>query len=72
MGRYSIRFRRSLDNERGTAMMEYALLAACIAVFAIGGMSFLGDRTKKTFNTAGSQMSGGGIIPPPDDEEVPW
>lgn len=47
--------RKMLKNEKGATAIEYGLIAALIAVAAIGAMSSLGTKLKGTFtNTAGN------------------
>jgi len=62
--RFPLNIRR---DERGSAMMEYSLMAALIAVIAIGGVSYLGEESKATFNKAGEAFTAGAINP--DDDE---
>lgn len=47
-------FRR---DEEGATAIEYGLIAALIAVAAMGAMSALGDSVGNTFNTASNKMS---------------
>jgi pilus assembly protein Flp/PilA len=42
--------RKMLKNEKGATAIEYGLIAALIAVAAIGAMSNLGSRLSGTFN----------------------
>lgn len=63
------------DDDRGVAMIEYSLIAACIAVLAIGGVSFLGDSAKAPFLHAGQEMTAGAVNPDEEKEEKdkkPW
>jgi pilus assembly protein Flp/PilA len=58
-------------NDRGAAMLEYALMAACIAVVAMTAVGYVGEETSKTFNdvseaVAGSVFPGDGNQPPQD------
>jgi pilus assembly protein Flp/PilA len=46
-------------NQRGATAIEYGLIAALIAVAAVGAMSNLGNQLKKTFNNTQTQMSKG-------------
>jgi len=43
-------------DERGASMLEYALLAALIAVVAIGAITFLGTEVSQSFSTVGSSL----------------
>ena len=45
--------------EKGASMVEYALLAALIAIICIGGLRFLGTAISTQFSTVGSAISGG-------------
>ncbi len=47
----------SEDEEKGASMLEYALLAALIAVVCIAAISFLGKQASKTFSRVGSAIS---------------
>ena len=44
------------DNEKGASMLEYALLAALIAVVAIAAVTFLGQQACRTFSIVGQHM----------------
>lgn len=44
--------------ERGATAIEYALIAALIAVAAITAMQFVGDGLNSTFNTVGTTLNG--------------
>jgi len=46
-------------NQRGATAIEYGLIAALIAVAAVGAMSNLGGQLKKTFTNTTTQMSKG-------------
>ena len=46
-----------LGDESGASMLEYALLAALIAVVAIAAVTFLGQQASTTFSNIGSHMS---------------
>ncbi len=43
-------------NSRGATAIEYGLIAALIAVAAIGAMSSLGTKLGSSFNNAGSSL----------------
>lgn len=45
--------------EKGASMLEYALMAALIAVVCIAAVTFLGRQASVTFSTVGSSMAGG-------------
>ena len=47
-------------NEKGATAIEYGLIAALIAVAAIGGMTSVGEQVKGTFETAGSTIQNAG------------
>ena len=46
-------------HQRGATAIEYGLIAALIAVAAVGAMSNLGGQLKKTFNNTQAQMAKG-------------
>jgi pilus assembly protein Flp/PilA len=46
-------------HRRGATAIEYGLIAALIAVAAVGAMSNLGGQLKKTFNNTQAQMAKG-------------
>lgn len=45
--------------ERGASLLEYALLAALIAVVCIAAITFLGQQACITFSNTGSSMVNG-------------
>jgi len=49
--------RKMLKNEEGATAIEYGLIAALIAVAAIGAMSSLGSNLRGTFQTVADNMS---------------
>lgn len=53
------KFRQMLRDRRGATAIEYGLIAALIAVAAVGAMSGLGDQISKTFNNSSTTMSKG-------------
>ena len=44
------------ESEKGASMLEYALLAALIAVVAIAAITFLGRQASTTFSRVGQEM----------------
>jgi len=50
-------FRKLLKNDKGATAIEYGLIAALIAVAAIGGMSTLGSKLKTTFTNVSNNMN---------------
>jgi pilus assembly protein Flp/PilA len=48
--------KKLLSSRRGATAIEYGLIAALIAVAAIGAMQGLGNQLKTTFNTVSSGM----------------
>ncbi len=48
--------RKTLANKKGATAIEYGLIAALIAVAAIGAMTSLGKNLQKTFNKAATQL----------------
>ncbi len=51
--------RKFIKNSKGATAIEYGLIAALIAVAAVGAMSNLGTQINKTFNNTTTQMSKG-------------
>lgn len=51
--------RKMLKNEKGATAIEYGLIAALIAVAAIGAMSALGTSLKTTFSTTSTALDKG-------------
>ena len=47
-------------SESGQGMAEYALLAALIAVAAIGAITLLGNEITDVFNSVGNDLSNAG------------
>lgn len=52
-------FRKMFAEKKGATAIEYGLIAALIAVAAVGAMSNLGTQINKTFNNTQSQMAKG-------------
>ena len=48
--------RNFLKNSKGATAIEYGLIAALIAVAAIGAMSTIGTKLKNTFTNVSNQM----------------
>lgn len=48
-----------LDGERGASLVEYALLAALIAVVCIAVVVFLGDEVSQSFDSSGRSVHTG-------------
>jgi pilus assembly protein Flp/PilA len=49
--------RKMLKNEKGATAIEYGLIAALIAVAAIGAMSSLGGNLTNTFNNVSGNLT---------------
>ncbi|MGE8132070.1 Flp family type IVb pilin [Novosphingobium subterraneum] len=49
-------FRDLLANNEGATAIEYGLIAALVAVAAIGAMTQLGNSLENTFTTVGGKM----------------
>jgi pilus assembly protein Flp/PilA len=47
-----------LKNEKGATAIEYGLIAALIAVAAIGAMQGIGNGLNKTFNNVSNHLNG--------------
>ena len=58
-------FKNLVRDEQGATAIEYGLIAALIAVAAIGAMSALGTQLDATFTEVSDTMSGGGTTPAP-------
>jgi len=50
--------RKLFANKRGATAIEYGLIAALIAVAAIGAMKAIGGSLSTTFSNVSSQMNG--------------
>lgn len=48
--------RKFLKNDKGATAIEYGLIAALIAVAAIGAMSSLGGKLNTTFNRVANNL----------------
>lgn len=59
MSSFLKRFKVIARHQRGATAIEYGLIAALIAVAAVGAMSNLGGQLKKTFNNTQTQMAKG-------------
>jgi len=51
-------FRKLRKEEKGATAIEYGLIAALIAVAAIGAMGTLGNAISNTMNNAAAEMEG--------------
>ena len=49
-----------ISNESGATAIEYGLIAALIAVVAIGAMTTIGQNLTNTFNTVGQNLNAAG------------
>jgi pilus assembly protein Flp/PilA len=49
-------FRKLIKNNKGATAIEYGLIAALIAVAAIGAMTQLGSKLNTTFNKVGNGL----------------
>ena len=52
-------FKRFFKNSKGAALMEYALIAALIAMIAINGIRFIGNALNNKFTTVANGMNNG-------------
>lgn len=50
-------FRKMIKNNKGATAIEYGLIAALIAVAAIGAMSSLGTKLNTTFNKVANNLN---------------
>jgi len=53
-------FKRFLKDESGATAIEYALIAALIAIAIIGGLNALSTQLNATFGTVQSELAGAG------------
>ncbi|MBW6530754.1 Flp family type IVb pilin [Sphingomonas sp. RRHST34] len=51
------KIRAFLKNNKAATAIEYGLIAALVAVAAIGAMKGLGNQLQNTFNTTSSRMA---------------
>ena len=51
-----IKFFKMIRNEKGATAIEYGLIAALIAVAAIGAMQSIGTKLGTTFNNVSNQL----------------
>jgi pilus assembly protein Flp/PilA len=49
-------FRKLIKNEKGATAIEYGLIAALIAVAAIGAMTNIGTKLSSTFNNVSTSL----------------
>lgn len=49
-------FRKLFKNDKGATAIEYGLIAALIAVAAIGALTTIGTNLTSTFNTVGNKL----------------
>lgn len=49
--------RKLIKNEKGATAIEYGLIAALIAVAAIGAMSAIGTKLSATFSSVATNLS---------------
>jgi pilus assembly protein Flp/PilA len=52
--------KKFFKEEDGVTAVEYAIMAALIALVVIAGATFLGNQTNKTFTTVGTAIPGAG------------
>jgi len=50
-------FKKLVGNSRGATAIEYGLIAALIAVAAIGAMSLLGTKLSNTFSNVSNNLN---------------
>jgi len=56
-------FKNLVRDEQGATAIEYGLIAALIAVAAIGAMTTLGNNLDGTFDNVATEMSAGTSTP---------
>ena len=52
------KFLKLIRNEEGATAIEYGLIAALIAVAAIGAMQGIGTKLSNTFNNVSNHLNG--------------
>lgn len=52
-----VKFLKLLKNEQGATAIEYGLIAALIAVAAIGAMTQVGNKLNSTFNNVSNSLN---------------
>jgi Flp pilus assembly pilin Flp len=52
-----VRARLNLRNEEGQALVEYALIISLVALIAVGGLTFAGNRVSTMFSAIGSKLN---------------
>ncbi len=50
------KFLKLIKNEKGATAIEYGLIAALIAVAAIGAMTSVGNKLNSTFNNVSNKL----------------
>lgn len=50
-------FRKLIKNAKGATAIEYGLIAALIAVAAIGAMQGIGNKLNSTFNNVSNSLN---------------
>jgi pilus assembly protein Flp/PilA len=53
------KFVQFIKDEDGVTSVEYAVMAALIALVVIAGATYLGNQTNDTFNAIGDKVPGG-------------
>ena len=51
-----VKFVKLIKNNKGATAIEYGLIAALIAVAAIGAMQGIGTKLSSTFNNVGNSL----------------
>ena len=51
-----VKFLKLIKNNKGATAIEYGLIAALIAVAAIGAMQGIGNKLNSTFNNVSSKL----------------
>jgi Flp pilus assembly pilin Flp len=52
-----VRARLGLGREDGQALVEYALIISLVALIAVAGLTFAGDRIGTMFSAIGSKLN---------------
>ena len=52
-----VKFLKLIKNDEGATAIEYGLIAALIAVAAIGAMQGIGNKLNSTFNNVSSSLN---------------
>ena len=58
--------KKLLKDQKGASLVEYALIACCVAIVALAGVTVVGDEVSGTFEFVGKRIEDAGRTEPPD------